>query len=105
MKGFKINIRNKYLCPTVGDGVVLLTFDLEKGIYIGGLDLQLGEELKWKGTNFNMNEKIIIFPIETDQDNSEIERSPLVSKNSIDRAKLLAEYNELKVILAKKGLL
>ncbi|MFC7526664.1 hypothetical protein ACFQRK_22090 [Parapedobacter sp. GCM10030251] len=105
MKGFKINIGNKYLCPAVKEGVVLITFDLERGMNISGLDLQLGEELKWRGIKFNTNEKIVISPVELGDNSSEAERIPIVSKSNIDSGKMLAEYNELKDILAKSGLL
>ena len=97
MKGFKIEINNKKIYAAVSKGVTLVTVD--KIIRINGRDNTLWLSMDWEYKLLDLGDKIRITV-------SNIETiSPPISMKSLNRQELLAEYNNLKNILTKEGVL
>lgn len=99
MFGFKIKIDNRVIQPAVNNGVVVITIDTKRGLFIRGRDLEAGIDLDWGLNELSPKEKITVTPSETNN----IDTASVTKR--IDRNLLIEEYYFLKKFLTEKGVI
>lgn len=99
MIGFNFKINKKKFNIGINGGVLLLSFDNGTCIHSSGMDITIGQKLKWDDIVLRNGDKVKITAC-----NVTNTISPY-SKEKIDLQKLMEEYHNLKKLLTEKGLL
>jgi|SRR5690606_18894688 len=99
MIGFNLKINKKKFNIGINSGVLLLAFDNGASGHSSGIDLTIGQKLKWDDIVLKNGDKVKITA-----SNVTNTMSPC-SKEKLDLQELMDEYHNLKKLLTEKGLL